>query len=92
MGVTYTFSMTMQARKRCCVHFFSVHTDDMKTASDIIEAAGGRTQVALVFRVSPRHVSNAIGDGKLPASWFHTLEKMTEAELPRHLFTFKGDA
>jgi len=74
----------------CCVHFFYVHTDGMKTASDIIEAAGGRTQVALVFHVSPRHVANAISEGKLPASWFHTLELMAKAELPRELFSFKG--
>ena len=66
----------------------------MKTASDIIEAAGGRTQVALVFRVSPRHVANAIGEGKLPASWFHTLELMARqrgnGDIPRELFSFKG--
>ena len=63
----------------------------MKTASEIIEAAGGRDAVASVFDLNPRHVGNILrADDKLPASWYDRLEHITGQKLPRRLFSFKA--
>ena len=62
----------------------------MKTASDIIQAAGGRDAVAKAIGVIPRYITDRAREGELPASWFDSLEKMTKRKLPRELFSFKG--
>lgn len=61
----------------------------MKTASEIIEAAGGSKSVAHVFDVQPKAVVKYARLGKLPASWFDGLEYMTGKVMPRSCFTFK---
>lgn len=61
----------------------------MKTAHDIIEAAG-RANVRSRMDVGDRVLQLYIKDDKLPAAWFDSLEQMCGQTLPRHLFSFKG--
>lgn len=61
----------------------------MKTAHDIIEAAG-RANVRSRMDVGDRVLQLYIKDDKLPAAWFDSLEQMCGQPLPRHLFSFKG--
>ena len=63
----------------------------METASDIINAAG-RDRIKAEFGVQDRVLQHYSVKGVLPAAWFHTLERLTGQELPRHLFSFKGAA
>ena len=85
-------NLTRQQKKYVAPAFFSWHGFVMQTAHDIIAAAGGRQAVASAVNVSPENVTNLAGAGKLPAAWFAALERLTGEQLPRHLFTFKGDA
>ena len=62
----------------------------MKTAHDIIKAAGGRQAVAEKLGVVVGQVSNRASEGKLPAAWFDGLERMVGSPLPRDLFSFKA--
>jgi len=61
----------------------------MKTASDIIEAAG-RDRIKAEFGVKDRVLQIYASTGILPASWFYALERLTGEELPRDVFSFKG--
>ena len=62
----------------------------MKTAHDIIKAAGGRKAVSDALGVVSGQVTNRASEGILPAAWFDALETMCGQPLPRHLFSFKG--
>lgn len=62
----------------------------METTHDIISAAGGVEAVADRIGTSPANVRNHRAAGVLPASWYVALCNMTGANLPPHLFTFKG--
>ena len=61
-----------------------------ETARDIIRAAGGRHVVGAAVGVVPEQVTNYGSAGKLPAAWFDAMERLTGRQLPRRLFTFKG--
>lgn len=69
----------------------SGHGRRMKTASAIIDFV---TQAAAceAIGVQPDAVRKAVSAGKLPASWYHTLERLAGRPLPRDVFTFKGQA
>jgi hypothetical protein len=67
------------------------NTLNIATARDVIGAAGGRDAVAVALNVVPRYVSDAARDGQLPAAWFDCLERMVGQQLPRRLFSFKGE-
>ena len=56
----------------------------------IIQHAGGVDVVAAKFGKKREYVQRLQYGDKLPASWFAALEVMTEWELPRSLFSFKG--
>jgi hypothetical protein len=62
----------------------------MKTAHDIIRAAGGRRAVSCAIGVVPGQVSNYASADQLPAAWFDAMERLTGETLPRRLFSFKG--
>jgi hypothetical protein len=61
----------------------------METAHDIIEAAG-RNALKTALGVQDRVIQHHLSTGRLPASWFDLLERMTGQTLPRHVFSFKG--
>lgn len=56
----------------------------------IINKAGGVDAVARRFCKKREYVMRLQYGDKLPASWFAALEIMTEWQLPRRLFSFKG--
>lgn len=60
----------------------------MKTALEIIEAAGGEKAVATRLGVTKDRVYRVCLQGRIPAMWFDALERMLDQELPRDLFTF----
>jgi hypothetical protein len=61
----------------------------MENVKHIIEAAGGPVEMAKVLGVKLRVIAHHAQRNILPASWFDALEKMSERELPRNLFSFK---
>ena len=63
----------------------------MEKATDIIDFVG-KDAAAIRLGVTVNAIRVRLAEGKLPASWYHTLETMAGRPLPRHLFSFKGDA
>ncbi len=61
----------------------------MEKASDIIDSIGA-ARMAVCLGVSASRVRMARAEGKLPACWFDTCEKLTGQTLPREFFAFKG--
>ena len=64
------------------------HTNELKTASDIVALAGGTETICQMFGVKERVVFHHRKIGLLPAKWFSRLEYKTGQTLPRHLFSF----
>jgi predicted GIY-YIG superfamily endonuclease len=51
----------------------------------------GRNEISKAIDVRPRRVDRARGEERLPASWWAGLCELAGYDLPRQLFTFKGD-
>jgi hypothetical protein len=71
--------------------FFYANVCGMNTPHQIIDALTAEA-VASRLGITKEAVGKALKAGKLPAPWFDTLERMAGCELPRHVFTFKGEA
>jgi hypothetical protein len=61
----------------------------MKTSKDILESIG-HARVADAVGVTLKRVKRAVSEPKLPAGWYVALCRLSDGELPRERFTFKG--
>jgi hypothetical protein len=52
----------------------------------------GRERLRAEFGVGDRVLQIHAASGVLPAAWFDALERLTGQALPRHIFSFKGNA
>lgn len=80
-----------QAKYALATRFFFRHGLAMKTAPEIIDFIG-QDKIIAAMHVQADAVRKARAAGVLPASWYHTLEKLAGRPLPRDVFSFKGDA
>ena len=63
----------------------------MKTPHEIVDLIGRET-IRDAFRVQDDVINKHLRAGHFPASWYDTLERLADRDLPRSLFTFKGRA
>jgi len=63
----------------------------MEKASDIIDFVG-KDAAAVALGISQDAIRVRLAQGKLPASWYHALERLAGRPLPRSAFSFKGAA
>jgi hypothetical protein len=84
-----TCAKSAQAKNALDAQKMRGHGAGMKNTRDIIDNMG-REAIAKKLGVALRRVDRARTEERIPASWYAGLCDLAGQDLPRHLFTFKG--